>query len=243
MAISFPWDSPGIAPGTARIRRRRRCRWRKLNPTGNHAAAGRFRLPAVRHRRRRRRLGAGWRQHHLTISGPAEAVDAFAVSARSAGVTPWRLDFAMLEEDIFRLAAARPAAAQPHDRGLPYLGPAVPRAGRAPAGTRAIALVGRAGQGCPFDLYTLLPVPDAMLDLGLTHPAALTWLAAHWGVTDRLRQVALLKRPKPGRRLPSGSRVIGYGFFTADETPTAAIATLAARWPALHFRLQPRPLD
>ena len=81
-----------------------------------------------------------------------------------------------------------------------------------------------------------------------THPEALAWLAAHWGVTDRLRQVTLLKHPKPGRRLPKGHAVIGYGFFTAGhgrggETPTVAIATLVPRWPSLRWRLQPRALD
>ena len=108
-------------------------------------------------------------------------------------------------------------------------------------------MVGRR-QCCPFDLYALLPVPDTILDLGPAHPEALAWLAAHWGVTDRLRQVTLLKRPKPGRRLPKGHAVTGYGFFTGGngpcgETPTVAIATLGVRWPSLRLRLQKRPLD
>ena len=59
----------------------------------------------------------------------------------------------------------------------------------------AAAMVGQ-GQGCPFGLHALLPVPDAILDLGPTHPEALAWLAAHWGVTNRLRQVNVLKRPE-----------------------------------------------
>lgn len=242
MAISFPWDSPRDCPRDsedpaaapvplAQAEPDRKPRGRRPLPLAGRAPSAPAATP-----------GTGWQYHHLTISGPVAAVDAFAVSARGAGVTPWRLDFDMLEEDIFHLAAAQPAAR----RNLTIAGCRIlarqfrerveHRQGR------AIALVGR-GQGCPFDLHTLLPVPDGVLDLGPTHPAALTWLAVHWGVTDRLRQVALLKRPKPGRRLPRGSRVIGYGFVTADETPTAAIATLAARWPALRFRLQPRRLD
>jgi hypothetical protein len=191
--------------------------------------------------------GTGWRYHHLTVTGPAEAVSVFAAAARGAGITPWRLDFRMLEEDIFNLAASQPASG----RNLTIAGCRIlarqfrerveQRQGR------AIALVGHS-QGCPFDLHALLPVPDAILDLGPAHSEALIWLAAHWGVTDRLRQVTLLKRPKPGRRLPKGHAVTGYGFFTGGNgsgggTPTVAIATLGARWPSLRLRLQPRPLD
>jgi hypothetical protein len=93
--------------------------------------------------------------------------------------------------------------------------------------------MGGQGQGCPFGLHALLPVPDAILDLGPTHPEALAWLAAHWGVT-KLCQVNVLKRPKPDRRLPKGHAVTGYGLFArgnglGKETPTVAIATLGAR--------------
>ena len=234
MAISFPWDSPrdSEAPAPAPLEDaepHRKPRGRRPLPLAGGAPSA----PAA---------GTGWRYHHLTISGPAEAVDAFAEAARGAGVTPWRLDFGMLEEDIFNLAASQP----PARRNLTIAGCRILarqfRERVAHRQARAVALVG-SGQGCPFDLHTLLPVPDAVLGLGPTHPEALAWLAAHWGVTDRLRQVTCLERPKPGRRLPRGARVIGYGFFTADETPTAAIATLAPRWPALRFRLQPRPLD
>ena len=191
--------------------------------------------------------GTAWLYHHLIITGPAAAVAAFAAAARGSGVTPWQLDFGVLEEDIFNLAAAQPTAR----RNLTIAGCRIlarqfrERVERRQG--RAAALVGQ-GQGCPFDLHALLPVPGAILDLGPTHPEALAWLAAHWGVTDRLRQITLLKRPKPGRRLPKGHAVIGYGFFTGSngsglETPTVAIATLGARWPSLRLRLQPRLLD
>jgi len=191
--------------------------------------------------------GIGWQYHHLTITGPAAAVVAFGAAARGAGVTPWRLDFSVLEEDIFNLAASQP----PARRNLTIAGCRIlarqfrERVERRQG--RAAALVGQS-QSCPLDLHALLPVPDAILDLGPTHPEALAWLAAHWGVTDRLRQVTLLKHPKPGRRLPKGHAVIGYGFFTSDhgrgeEIPTVAIATLGPRWPSLRFRLQPQALD
>jgi hypothetical protein len=167
------------------------------------------------------------------------------------------LDFGMLEEDIFNLVASQP----PARRNLTIAGCRIlARQFRDRVERRqgmAAALVGQ-GNGCPFDLHALLPVPDAILDLGPAHQDALAWLAAHWGVTDRLRQVTLLKHPKPGRRLPKNFLVIGYGFFAggnsggggspggagnSGETPAVAVATLAARWPALRFRLQQRPLD
>jgi hypothetical protein len=185
---------------------------------------------------------ARWLYHHLIIAGPADAVAAFTAAARGAGVTPWRLNFAMLEEDLFNLAASQPAAG----RNLTIAGCRILarqfRERVEQRQDRAIALVGH-GRGCPFDLHTLLPVPDPVLQLGPTHPDALAWLAARRGVTDRLRQVVLLPGPKVGRRLPQDHRVIGYGFFTGGETLQTAIATLGARWPILRFVLQPRSLD
>jgi hypothetical protein len=71
-------------------------------------------------------------------------------------------------------------------------------------------------------LHALLPVPRAIL-LGLTHSTALSWLAAHWEITDRLRQVSLHDKATTGRRLPTGHTVIGYGFFTHREMPRTAI--------------------
>ena len=107
---------------------------------------------------------------------------------------------------------------------------------------RAAAQVGQS-LACPFDLHVLLPVPESILQLGATDPTALAWRAAHWGITDRLRQVTLRDKATTGRRLPRGHAAIGYGFFTAGETPDAAIAQIAARWPALGFHLVPRPID
>jgi hypothetical protein len=237
MAISFPWEDDGVPPRPPHplpggdLDPDPKPRGRR--PWAIAGAAAAPPAPAS---------GTDWRYHHLTISGPAVAVDAFAAAARGAGVTPWRLDFAALEEDIFNLAAAQP----PARRNLTIAGCRIlarqfrERVERRQG--RVAAVVGQ-GQACPFDLHALLPVPGAILDLGPTHPDALAWLASHWGVTDRLRQVTLLRRLNPGRRLPQGHAVIGYGFFTSGETPMVAIARLAPRWPALTFRLLPRPLD
>jgi hypothetical protein len=89
----------------------------------------------------------------------------------------------------------------------------------------------------------LLTVPDAILQLGPTDPAALSWLRTHWGVTDRLRQVVEREKATTGRRLPKSHAVLGYGFFTAGETPNRAVTRIATRWPGLRFVLQPRPAD
>jgi hypothetical protein len=107
---------------------------------------------------------------------------------------------------------------------------------------QAAALVG-CSRACPFDLQQLLPVPEEILALGPSHPAALAWLSAEWGTTDRLHQVTARPTPAMGQRLPKDQAAIGYGFFTDGETPHAAIARLAAGWPDLRFTLQPRPPD
>ncbi|MEA2730508.1 MAG: hypothetical protein QOF70_4983 [Acetobacteraceae bacterium] len=153
---------------------------------------------------------ADWRFHHLTISGPAEAVETFGVAARESGVIPWQLDFAAMEEDIFARAVpslARSVAQRAGRRTLTVEGcRSLARRFREKVEmrqARAAALVGQSFL-CPFDLHALLPVPEAILLLGPTHPTALSWLAAHWGITDRLRQVNLRDKATTGRRLPAG---------------------------------------
>jgi hypothetical protein len=183
-----------------------------------------------------------WLYHHLTISGPAEAVASFGDAARGAGIVPWRVESARLEEDIFHLAASQPRPVRSLTvEGCRILARQFRERAEARAG-QAAALVGRS-RACPFDLHTLLPVPPAILELGPTHPEAFTWLAAHWGITNSPRQVAEWPGTTAGRRLPRGHRVIGYSFFTAGETPEVALAQLRPRWPTLRFMLQPRPSD
>ena len=192
--------------------------------------------------RGRRRSAPDWLYHHLTVSGPADAVAAFAAAARGSGVIPWRLDFAAIEETVFTLAVSQPAGR----RSLSVGAAAFWRGSFATRSRRirrsAAALVGDS-LACPFDLHRLLPLPDAILQLGPTHPDALAWLAAQWGISDRLRQVVVRDNATAGRRLPRGQTVIGYGFFTAGATPHAAIARLATRWPALRLTVRPRPAD
>jgi hypothetical protein len=182
----------------------------------------------------------GWHYHHLTISGPADLVSAFAEAARGSGVIPWQLDFDRIEEDVFNLAVAQPR----ERRTLTVEGCRILarqfRHRVAARQARAAALVGNS-RACPFDLQVLLPVPQAILQLGPTDPVSLAWLSANWGVTDSLRQVVEREKPTIGRRLASGHAVVGYGFFTAGEPPHVAIAAISSSWPALRFVLLPRP--
>ncbi len=183
-----------------------------------------------------------WLYHHLMVSGPAETVAAFAAAAHGAGVIPWQLDCAAIEEDVFIRAVSQP----PGRRTLTVAGCRIlARQFRERVEARQARAAARVGhsQACPFDLHTLLPVPASILQLGPSHPEALAWLTAHWGLTDRLRQVVARPKPTTGRRLPQGHAVVGYGFFTAGETPHVTVAQLAQRWPALRWTLQPRPAD
>jgi hypothetical protein len=218
-------------------------------PAGGAASTPPPSVPVSRRRGRRRGVARavgdaapGWLYHHLAVSGPEAAVNEFAAAARGAGVVPWHFDGAVFEEDVFHLAAGVPA----RERSLSIEGCHIlARQFRTLVEdhlARAAARVG-SGKECPFDLHALLPVPAAILALGATHPDALAWLAANWGVTDRLRQVAVRPNATAGRRLPRGHAVIGYGFFTPGETPHRAIVTLAARFAALRFGLRPRPAD
>jgi hypothetical protein len=207
-------------------------------------------LPTKNRKPKPSRLAAGrpagtapdWLYHRLLVSGPEDRVDAFAVAARGAGVIPWRMDFAALEEDIFiRAVAVRAGRRSLTVQGCRILARQF-RAAVEQRQARARALVG-ASLACPFDLQTLLPIPAAVLALGPLHPAALDWLARHWGVSDGLRQVAALDKPTMGRRLLATHKVAGWGFFTQGETPSVAVDRIAAAWPGLRFVLQPRPGD
>jgi hypothetical protein len=231
-ALQFPWDRDPVVADTP-----------VLPETSPAPKKPRGRRPASA---RAVRLEPGavldCLYHHLTISGPAEDVARFTAAARGSGVIPWRLDGAAIEEDIFVRAVSQPASR----RSLTVAGCRILarqfRDRFEAHHARAAALVGHS-LACPFDLHVLLPVPAAILLLGPTDPAALAWLTRHWGTTDRLRQVTRRPKPGPGRRLPAGHAVIGYGFFTAGDTPRAAVDRLAADWSALQFQLTPRPPD
>ncbi len=181
---------------------------------------------------------ARWLYHHLTVTGPAAVTEAFAAAARGPGVIPWWIDGAALEEDVFNLAvgsrwpgARSTSRAAASWRGSSATGSRPARRGRRPW----------SGRPARSTCTRCCRCRSAILRLGPTHPAALAWLVAHWGIDDGPRHVAARPDPRPGRRLPRDHAVIGYGFFTRGGTPHAAIAQLAPRWPALRLTLQPRP--
>jgi hypothetical protein len=235
--FQYPWDMPAAPAATpaatdtppAKPKPRGRRPGSAAQSAGRASASG------------RERTAPDWLYHHLTISGPGAKVERFAAAARGAGVVPWRLDGAEVEDTVFNLAVSQPGRRTLSVDGCRILA----RQFRDRVEARqaqATALVGRS-RACAFDLHTLLPVPEVILQLGPTHPTALSWLTAHWGVTDRLRQVVERPKPTAGRRLPKGHAVIGYGFFTAGETPQTAITWLGTQWPALAFSLAPCPAD
>ena len=149
-------------------------------------------------------------------------------------MVPWQIDGAVLEEDVLNLAVAQPPSQRRLSiKGGRILARQVRDRVEAPQ-ARAAALVGRSlaetqgqpqtasrfrrvcGCACPFDLHALLPVPDAVLQLGPNHPQASAWLQENGGAAT-LRQVVGRPEARPGRRLPRNHAVIGCGFFTMGD--------------------------
>ena len=222
--LRFPWD---VGPAPAEVPRTVLPNAEPTpKPRGRRPKAGLAKLAAA---------APSWLYHHLTVSGPSALVTAFSEAARGSGVVPWQLDPAAVEEDIFNLAVSQP----PHRRTLTVEGCRILARQfrhRVEAHQGRVATLAGNGRACPFDLHTLLPVPDAVLQLGPTHPQAVIWLRENWG-TDRLRQVVLRPKPSVGRRLPVGHSVTGYGFFTDGGVLMAAVKQLQARWAGLRFAL------
>lgn len=165
----------------------------------------------------------------------------FREAARGSGIIPWATDNSHdVEAFVFDLAASQPPALRTLSMEGCHMLARQFRERFEAHHLRAAEAVGRS-RACPLDLHALLPVPAAILRLGAADPAALAWLATHWGIADRLRQATERPDLGPGRRLPRGHTVLGYGFFTGGDTPTAAVVQLQARWPGLRFWLRPRP--
>jgi hypothetical protein len=204
--------------------------------------------PEPGHRHKPLRLcHTDWLHHRLLITGPEADLEALRTAAGGTGTVPWQLDFDRVEEDLFHLLAVPPAPANALSapaRSLSIAGARI-LAGQlreAAAHRHALATtqVGHS-RACPFDLHTLLPVPDALLRRGPDDPAALAWLWTHWGTTQTLRHVAedaAAGAALQARAAPSEA-VWVLTFWSADWTPWQALARLVASRPTLRFDARP----
>lgn len=169
-----------------------------------------------------------WLRNLLTVSGPAEEVAWFRAAARGTSGIPWHLD---LDHEEARLLAP-----------MATLGPAARALARelreviARRHDRVLARWAETGT-CPLDLHRLIPIPDAILQLGEDAPAAQHWLLAHWGTPQTLQQVRL-REDQADRRLRRSARVV-FEFLSADWTPWQAVLQLRRDWPRLIFDVRP----
>ena len=178
-----------------------------------------------------------WLWNELEVAGPLNDVEAFRQAAAGAGVVPWVLDLAALEEEFLLPLLAPPG-------GEPAISPTgakllARRLRDATAANHQAALARMAtDRTCPLDLHRLLPVPAALLALGPDEPASRDWLRTHWGTARPLRHVAALPLTLDRRKRRMGQMRVG--FWSADWSPWAAVARLRRNWPLLSFVLQPR---
>ena len=238
----FPWDEAPVRPSRPREakpsvpkRPRGRPKEAPTDQTGAGAPKALARQGAATTTADAAVQHTEWRPFRLTVHGSAEAVAAFVAAAAGPGVTPWQVDFAAMEEDVFhRLASLYPRTGRLSLEGCRVF--AAQLRERAEDRHRRVLVAAEGSRARPLDLHALLPVPAAVLALGPDHPDALQWLRTHWG-TEELRRVERLSG-SPGRQ-PKGQAEVRYGFFAADAGPVAAVRRLAKAWPDLQLDLQP----
>ncbi len=163
----------------------------------------------------------------LTVSGPAGEVARFREAAWGTGGIPWHLDLDHEEARLFAPMASGGPEARMLARQL-----------REIIATRHDRLMARWREpgGCPFDLHRLVPIPDAILQLGEDDPQAQSWLRAHWGTTQ-LRGVRI-REEGADRRLRRKAEIV-YEFRSADWTPWQTILRLRRDWPKLVLTIRP----
>ena len=182
------------------------------------------------------RAHTDWLRNTLAVSGPAEEVARFRAAAAGAGVIPWELDLAGLEEE-FLLPMAAPEDGTPAISlaGAKLLARRL-REAVALNHQRALARVST-DRTCPLDLHRLLPVPGTILRLGPEEGESRAWLARHWGSTRPLRHVEELPSTLDRRRKKMAE--LRVGFWSADWSPWQAVLRLRRDWPELSFLLTP----
>ncbi|WP_052402980.1 hypothetical protein [Muricoccus aerilatus] len=182
------------------------------------------------------RTHTDWLRNTLAVSGPTEEVARFTAAAAGAGVIPWALDLAALEEEfLLPMAAPQDGAPAISLSGAKLLARRL-KEGVALNHQRALSRIDT-DRSCPLDLHRLLPVPASILRLGPEEPASRDWLAAHWGTTRPLRHVEVLPGKLDGRKKKMAE--LRVGFWSADWSPWQAVLRLRRSWPALAFVLQP----
>ncbi|WP_338929164.1 hypothetical protein WDZ11_22465 (plasmid) [Roseomonas mucosa] len=232
----FPWDEVPAAPptrGKPAVPKRPRGRPKAsaqpsipVAPPGGRAAAPRAEDGIVH---------TEWLPFRLTAAGAAAELESFAAAARGSGITPWRIDFAAMEEDLFhRLAARYPRSGRLSLEGCRVF--AAQLRERTQDRRRRDLDAAAGSRACPFDLHALLPVPASVLLFGPDHPEAKRWLRNHWG-TGELRRVELLPST-PGRQAKDQAE-LRLSFFAADAGPAAAVRRLGRVWPGLQLNLRP----
>jgi hypothetical protein len=122
---------------------------------------------------------------------------------RGAGTTPWRLNYAAFEEDIFVRAVSQPVSRRTLTVESCRILVQQFRDKTEAHQARAAALVGRS-VAYAFDLHTLLPVPATILQRG---PDARPTPNGHipWNKDAPAQKCCPMPRDLPGSEIPAGS--------------------------------------
>ena len=161
-----------------------------------------------------------WLACRLTLEGPPDRLDAFALAAKGAAAMPWPLD---ADEEEHRLLA--PMAAIGADARV--LAAELREAVVAHAERAAEQL--RRGPLSASTCTGLLPLPAALLRAGAHDPASRAWRRRHWGTPQPLRHA---------RRVETRAGRLVYDCYAAEAAPEPAVTRLRRAWPELAIVLR-----